>query len=149
MRQVAVDLAALTQAMAEPEKKAEYFLDKNTGEILTVNRAKMRDVDIAGVRLRVSADQAGRYVTIPRIDSRVVARDMDDFARTVADPRVKKGLLRALVRQHRRTHDFFVVLGHYTPERIRWYAFKDARMRERVLSWLQGAGIELLERALD
>lgn len=140
MKPVPVNLSALEKAMAEPEDKVEYFLDTHTGEILSVNYAKMRAEDIAGVRLRVGADQAGRYVPIPRLDARVIVRDMDDFARTVTDLRVRRALERSLV-GHRRLHNFATVLGHYTPQRIRWYEFKDARMRERVLKWMESIGI--------
>jgi hypothetical protein len=37
------------------------------------------------------------------------------------------------------------VLAGYPAERERWFAFKAARVRQRVLAWLADEGIELVE----
>jgi len=140
MKQISINLGALAIAFEQPEGKSENFLDTQTGRIIKINYARMWDEEIAATRLLIGADRDGRYVAIPKLDARVMVRDMADFAKTVTDARVRKALDRALI-GHRRNHNFIVVLEHYTPERMRWYAFKDARMRERVLKWMESVGI--------
>ncbi len=140
MNPVPVNLGALEIAFEGPEGKTENFLDTHTGRIIKINYARMWDEQIAATRLLIGADRDGRYVAIPRLDSRVIVRDMADFAKTVMDARVRQALERALI-GHRRFHNFRAVLEHYTPERMRWYAFKDARMRARVQQWLAANGI--------
>lgn len=144
VKQISVNLGAIANAFEQPEGKSENFLDTHTGRILKINYARMWDEEIAATRLLIGSDRDGRYVAIPKLDARVIVRDMADFAKTVQDARVRKALERALI-GHRRNHNFIVVLEHYTPERMRWYSFKDARMRERVLKWMKSVGIASLE----
>ena len=140
MKLVSVNLGAIANAFEQPEGKSENFLDTQTGRILKINYARMWDEEIAATRLLIGADRDGRYVAIPKLDARVIVRDMADFARTVQDERLQRGLQRALI-GHRRNHNFLAILEHYTNVRTRWYAFKDARMRERVLKWMESVGI--------
>ena len=144
MKSVSVNLGALANAFEEPEGKSENFLDMQTGKIIRSNYARQWDEQIAATRLLIGADRDGRYVAIPRLDARVIVRDMADFAKTVQNARVRRGLERALI-GHRRHHNFRAILEHYTPERMRWYTFKDARMRERVLKWMESVGIAPVE----
>ena len=146
MKLVSINLGALANAFEQPEGKSENYLDTHTGRVIKLNYAQRWDQEIAATRLLIGADRGGRYVAIPRLDARVIVRDMADFTKTVQDARVRKALNHALI-GHRRFHNFIVVLGHYTPERMRWYAFKDARMRERVLQWMRENDLALQEAA--
>lgn len=140
MKSIPVNLSALALAFEQTEGKSEHLLDTETGRIVKLNYSRVWDEGLTSTRLLLDADREGRYVAIPRLETRVLVQDMADFANTVRDLRVRKALKNSLVR-HRRSHDFIVVLNHYTPEKIRWYAFKDARMRERVLEWMKSIGV--------
>lgn len=144
VKQVRVNLGSISIAFEQSEGQSESFLDTQTGLVIKINYARIWDDEIVAARLLISSDRDGRYVAIPRLDVRLIVRDMADFAKTVQDARVRKALERALI-GHRRNHNFMVVLNHYTSERMRWYAFKDARMRERVLKWMESVGIEPIE----
>ncbi|HJZ48531.1 MAG TPA: UPF0158 family protein [Roseiflexaceae bacterium] len=81
-----------------------------------------------------------RYIAIPNADSREGYTTMEDFIETVADQRLQAQLAQAIQGRgaFRRFKD---VLVTYPDERERWFAFNTARVRERVLAWLQDAGI--------
>jgi len=66
---------------------------------------------------------------------------MEEFIATVADWRLRNRLERAIGGRGAFRY-FRDVLADYPTERERWFAFKDARVRERVLDWLAEEGIE-------
>ena len=144
IKQLSANFSAIANSFEQPEGESENFLDTRTGRVIKINYARKWDEEMVATRLLIDSDRGGRYVAIPRPESRVIVRDMADFAKTVQDARVRKALERALI-GHRRLHNFIVALGHYTPERMRWHAFKDARMHERVLKWMESVGIALVE----
>lgn len=144
VKRVPVSLGAIANAFEQPKDKSENFLDTQTGQIIKINYARMWNEEAVAMRLLINSDLDGRYVAIPQIEERVMVRDMADFSKTVQDARVRRALELALI-GHRRDHNFIVVLNHYTPERMRWYAFKDVRLRERVLKWMESVGLAPLE----
>jgi hypothetical protein len=81
-----------------------------------------------------------RFVEVPRADSREGYGDMQAFVETIRDQRLRERLSDALIGRgaFRRFKD---VLLRFPEERERWFAFKDARTRERVLAWLDSQGI--------
>lgn len=82
-----------------------------------------------------------RFIAIPEADSRESYRDMERFTDSIGDTRLQAELLRALQGRgaFRRFKD---VLLARPAERERWFAFSIARVRERVLEWLESEGIE-------
>ncbi len=144
MKRVPIDWARLALAFDARAGASENFLDTATGEIITMRFAQMWEDDIRKIRARIGADDAGRYRAIPPLDARVALRAMADFARAVLDARLRRALLNAV--QGRRAFDEFKeVLQTNAPERARWYAFKDARTRERIRKWMEENGIEASE----
>ena len=85
-----------------------------------------------------------RYVEVPRVESRESYRDMEDFITTIEGEQLQRRLWRAIEGRgaFRRFKD---VLADYPRERERWFEFKDGRLRERALGWLEEQGIELVE----
>lgn len=90
---------------------------------------------------RIEASYGTRYIRVPEAGSYQGYQDMEDFIATVRDERLQDRLWRAIRGRgaFRRFKD--VLAGHFH-ERERWFEFKDARLRERVLDWLESAGIE-------
>lgn len=68
-------------------------------------------------------------------------RDMEDFVATVMDERLRERLADTI--DGRRAFSRFKrVQSAYVEERERWFAFRDARLRDRIVAWLDAEGIE-------
>ncbi len=84
-----------------------------------------------------------RYVAVPRDETHDAYRDMEDFILTVGDKHLRERLAdgidgRAAFNRFKR------VLSDHDEERARWFAFRDARLRDRIIAWLDEEGIEPL-----
>ena len=82
-----------------------------------------------------------RYIRIPHDESRDAYGDMDAFIDTVRDGRLQRILAHAIQGSgaFRRFKD---ALDDDDQERERWFRFRDARLRERILAWLRDEGID-------
>jgi hypothetical protein len=82
-----------------------------------------------------------RYVQVPHADSHEGYRDMEDFIDTVENARLHQRLERAIHGRgaFRRFKD---ALLDDPAERERWFDFKDDRIDQRVVEWLDSLGIE-------
>lgn len=89
---------------------------------------------------QVEQGYSTRYIAVPTADSHEGYRAMEDFIDTVANQRLQVQLAQAIQGRgaFRRFKD---TLLSYPGERERWFAFSRARMRERMLAWLEGEGI--------
>lgn len=90
---------------------------------------------------QVETNYGPRFILEPKDDSAEAYRDMQDFVDTVKNKRLQELLWVALNGKgaFRRFKD---VLTDYPDEKERWYDFKEARLAERVLEWLESEGIE-------
>jgi hypothetical protein len=88
----------------------------------------------------VEAHYGTRFISIPRMDSDEGYQDMEDFIATVRDDHVRE-LLEVAIMGRGAFRRFKDVLLGYPDERERWFAFRDARMQQRVLDWLESLGI--------
>ncbi len=82
-----------------------------------------------------------RFLRLPDSDSRENHREMAAFIETISDPRLADRLW-AAIRGRGVFRRFKAVLADYPAEVERWFAFKAARTRERVVAWLAEEGIE-------
>ncbi len=94
----------------------------------------------------IEADQVERgyglrYIGVPEADPHEGYRDMEDFIATIKDERLQDRLWRAIQGRgaFRRFKD---VLAEHFHEEQRWFEYKDACLRRRVLNWLESQGIE-------
>lgn len=87
-----------------------------------------------------------RFVEVPAADSREGYEDMEAFLETVANQR-PRGRLEAALRGRGACRRFKDALTEYPAERERWFAFKEGRLRDRVLIWLASEGIEPIAEA--
>ena len=96
--------------------------------------------DMVAEAHQVEQGYGTRYIAIPTADSREGYRTMEDFIDTVANRRLQEQLAQAIQGRgaFRRFKD---VLINHLGERERWFAFGRARMRERMLAWLEDEGI--------
>jgi hypothetical protein len=127
------------------------YEELNTGEDLddaaVAVAIRQRDVpdwqrEALGEADRVERSFGTRYVAIPQDDAHDAYRDMEDFVLlTVADRRLQDRLSDAI--DGRGAFGRFKrVLSDHDEERERWFAFRDARLRERIVAWLEDEGIE-------
>lgn len=92
----------------------------------------------------VEAHSGGRVIAVPDRPNYEAYNEMQDFIYTIEDERLHNWLLDVTQGRgaFRRFRD---VLERHPAERERWFAFRDNRLRQRILDWLEAAGIEPVE----
>ncbi len=171
MRQLKIDLSELELAFDGSSGMISYYLNTETGEVVQITdddrfllkeisenyydeqtesidwEAAFQDERVPDWQQeslqaadQVEADFGSRYIEIPSHDSREGYRDMEAFIANVNDPRLAERLERAI--SGRGAFRYFKdVLFDYPAERERWFQFKDDRLHQRVLDWLEEEGI--------
>ena len=82
-----------------------------------------------------------RFIAVPQMDSHEAYCDMEDFITTIRNPQLRE-LLDVAITGRGAFRRFKDVLYNYPHEEKRWFAFKEARMVERVREWLEAHDIE-------
>jgi hypothetical protein len=137
-----IDLDELCSAMEDSSYEHEYYLDLETGEILLLSEYVD---DEEGEKLRDRIDkESNRYERIPKAEPHEGYEDMQDFIATVEDEHLA-GLLEVAINGRGAFRRFKDVLARYPEERERWFRFKDERMEQRALEWLDDIGISLAQ----
>jgi hypothetical protein len=156
----------------DPLMETSHFLDLETGEVVMTTREERRllediyeqygdsetgEVDWPTILPKldipdwqketlpvadlVEAGFGKRYIAIPQVESYEGYNEMVAFIGTVSNPRLQARLERAI--SGRGAFRYFKdVLLDYPQERERWFQFRDERMHQRVLEWLEEEGIE-------
>ena len=135
-----ISLDELCEAMEDSSYENEHFLDLETGEILFVSEY-MDDEDSEKLKERIEEDFE-RYERIPKAESHEGYQDMVDFIATVDNERLVE-LLEVAINGKGAFRRFKDVLLNYPEERERWFQFKDERMEERALEWLDDIEVTL------
>jgi hypothetical protein len=92
---------------------------------------------------RVEAGLDSHFSAIPSEVSYEGYHDMEAFIATVRNPRLRERLERAI--NGRGAFRYFKdVLLDYPAERERWFQFKQERLQQRILGWLESQDITLL-----
>jgi hypothetical protein len=150
-----LDMGELMVAFEDASWERHYFLDLKTGEVLmfTDEFRYLEEPPDEPLpewqqewveKAEAVWDELGtRYIEVPEADSRVAYRDMEDFIATVEN-RHLQDLLWVAIDGRGAFRRFKDVLAGQSHERQRWFAFKDERLRQRVLDWLEEEGIELI-----
>lgn len=115
-----------------------YYLDLDTGEVLSNHG----DEDPEELASRVEAGLGTRYLAVGSSEPGEGYQDMADFIEVVRDPTLRAMLVVAIqgAGAFRRFKD---VLLTYPEERERWFAFRDARIKERLEDWLKDEGVKV------
>jgi len=137
-----IDLDELCNAMENSSFENEYFLNLETGEILFISEY-MDDEETGELKDRIE-EEFDCYERIPRAESHEGYEDMVDFIATVEDERIVE-LLDVAINGKGAFRRFKDVLLNYPEERERWFRFKDERMEERALEWLDDIDVTLSE----
>jgi hypothetical protein len=171
MRQLKIDLSEFELAIDSGSEMISYFLDLETGEVICVSdeergwldsinesyydhqsetvdwesaleqehvpdwqREQLQNAD------RVEAGLGDRFISIPSEDSHEGYRDMEAFITTVRNRLLQERLVRAIGARGAFRY-FKDVLLDYPTERERWFQFKQERLQQRILDWLEAYGI--------
>ena len=137
-----VDLGELCEAIDSSSYENQYYLDLTTGEILFTSE-NMDDEETSKLKDQIE-EKFDRYEPIPKAESHEGYWDMQDFIATIEDEHLVELLEEAINRKgaFRRFKD---MLLNYPEERERWFQFKDDRMEERALEWLESINVSLAE----
>ncbi len=164
-----VSFSDLEDAFIDSSYDHHYWLDKRTGEVLFVDAEIARSLErgenlsnapkwqrdlIEQARrvLRAFGElpgeeseeefELGRFVEIPKPESRKAYDDMADFAATVANPHLRD-LLAVALRGKGAFRRFKDVLLNYPAERERWFTFETRCRLEAIKEWAKEEGIEI------
>jgi hypothetical protein len=100
--------------------------------------------DALAVARAVAEGCGERYIATQRVEGSEAYGDMEDFIDTVSDRRLQDQFVSSI--SGRGAFRYFGdVLFDYPREQKRWFAFRDAQMRQRVLDWLESHGIDPIE----
>jgi hypothetical protein len=137
-----IDLDELCSAMENSSYEHNYYLNLKTGEIVLISDY-MDDEETDKLKDRIEEDY-GRYERIPRAEPYEGYDDMEDFIATVEDEHLAE-LLEVAINGNGAFRRFKDVLAGYPEERERWFHFRDDRLMERVLEWLDDIGVTISE----
>jgi hypothetical protein len=143
MKKVKADLSELIDAFENCRVGYEYFLDLRTGEVFYISDEWMDSDEIEEIGKRLESEPE-RYLSIPTDSSREGYQDMVAFTEEVEDENLKEKLWIALDGKgaFRRFKD---VIAGYPDERERWFEFKENRVKQRVMEWLEENELELIQ----
>ena len=141
-KRLKICLDELCSAMEDSSYEHSYYLDLKTGEIVLVSDW-MDEEEVERLRDRIE-DSPDRYRQIPKVESYEAYRDMEDFIATVEDEHLAE-LLEVAINGRGAFRRFKDVLLRYPEERERWFRFKEERMEQRALEWLDEIGISPVE----
>jgi len=139
-RALKIDLEDLCLAMENSSYDLDYYLDLETGEVIFISDY-MDDANLEELKDRID-ENPDRYEPIPKAESSEDYDDMVDFISTVKDEHLVE-LLEVAIDGKGAFRRFKDVLARYPEEKERWYRFKNERMKERAISWLEDIGIIL------
>jgi hypothetical protein len=173
MRKLNIEMWDLEMAFDNSGEMTNYYLDIETGDVLSITDEDNRLLEQLSENyydeetrtmdwekafqeetipewqrdMLLKADQieanfGSRYITIPSAEPGEGYRDMEAFISTVRNPHLQERLDRAI--SGRGAFRYFKdVLLEYPKERAHWFQFKQDRLQQRILDWLEAEEIEI------
>jgi hypothetical protein len=133
MPAIKVDIEELIMALESQAEFGEFFLDKESGEIILISNYTDDNADVQRERLENEPD---RFLYIQPIASRIGWDIMNDFMHTVSTVQVQEALARAL-NGRKPFRSFKEELLQFPDIREQWFAYHAARMTELARHWLE------------
>jgi len=133
---IRIELEALYEEFWDPDSDEDFDLEAalNQRNLPDWNRKALREADA------VQEDYLHRYIKIPAATSGDGYRDMQAFIQTVGNKDLQNRLWQAINGQGAFRYFKTELYGHIL-EQAQWYAFKENRLRQRVLDWLESEEI--------
>lgn len=133
MPAIKVDIEELIMALESQAEFGEFFLDKESGEIILISDYADDDADTKRQELD---EQPDRFLYIEPIPSHTGWDIMEDFVRTVKNHDAQATLERA--RSGRKPfRSFKDELLRFSDIREQWFAYHTGRMTEIARDWLE------------
>ncbi len=135
-QKVSIDWTSLEAAFENHSPDARSYLDRTSGEVITVVGTDEADPLVA--RVNTNPDN---YVRVEPIPSREQYRMMERFIATVHHPELRDRLQDSIVGKgaFRRFKD---VVTQYVEERKRWFTFRDVLAHQYIMDWLKTNRVE-------
>jgi len=127
--------------MEDASLEHRYLLDTESGEVILVSEL-FEDEEQRQQLAKIDEAESGRYLEVPRAQSRDGYEDMQDFIDTVEDEHVRE-LLDVAIQGKGAFRRFKDALARHPTEQQRWYTFQAAQTDARVRAWLEAQGCEL------
>lgn len=155
MATISIDEGDLLMALESGDGSMDWFLDRQTGEVIGFSSDSMfgdddedeededgEDWEAQERRLRraIYADRGTRYLEIPSLGSHEGFRIMERFAGS-QDGRVRDALFDALDRR-RPFRSFKDALTGFPDVREAWFRYQEGQLREEALAWLESEEID-------
>jgi hypothetical protein len=127
----------LIMAFEDRGTELQHFLDRQTGEVLSLIEEDMDEDD----RERLDAEP-DRYLLIEPVSSSAGFEIMSDFVEILPEGKIPRELARALQQRHpfRR---FQEVLLNYPSVREEWFCFHEQAFMKIIKEWLDDCGVEV------
>ena len=135
-----IDLDELCSAMEDSSDEHSYYLDPETGKLLLIAN-NMDYEETKKLRDKID-DNFDRYEQLPKAQSYEGYEDIEDFIGTISDDNLLE-LLHLAVNGKGAFRRFKDVLQGYPEERERWFQFKNDKLKQRALEWLENIGVSL------
>ena len=123
----------------------ELLADEDGEDLETVLQSKTDLSDIDRQQLldaaRTERDTDNRYRMIPKQDSRDGYRDMQEYIGSLEDEHLQE-LLEVAIQGSGAFRRFKDVLYRYPEAQENWFKFRDARLKMRMVAWLESEDIE-------
>ena len=136
-RRRSIDRDELEMALTWRTDEGGHYLDLSTGQVVSFTGL---DDDLAEGEIDAGLAE-GRLIPIEPLPSSVEYGWMSEFAELVTN-RTLRQLLEVALDGPGAFRRFKDVLRDHPADRDRWFAFRDARLREAARAWLEENGIE-------
>lgn len=139
MAGIQIDWTELEAAFENHAPEVKSYLDKSSGEVVTLTSGTGDDDDPRVMRVHAHPEE---FVRVEPVPSREQYRMMEQFIETVTNAPLQEQLRDAIVGKgaFRRFKD---AVGRYPDERKRWFAFRDVLLHRYILEWLKQHRVEL------
>jgi hypothetical protein len=150
MNREQVDLEGLVAAIETELPDVEHYLDLRSGEILTVvkkdpwvDTGKLDAVALENMALsRRIREEPEAFELVPAIADQAGFQWMKEWSATVEEKALRERLEGVL---YECSDDCFKefrreIMNAPEDERERWFAFREARLKDFVVDWLEGNG---------
>lgn len=157
-RKLEIELEELIAAMEDARREySEYFLDRETGEVVVVPEELLRAAQYEDWEERkqdlpewehplvkvvegIVLGEDPRWIHIPSVPTHEVYELMVEFAESVEDRHLGE-LLEVALDGPGAFRRFKDVLARYPSQLDRWHTFKRSYFEREIAEWLEGLGI--------
>jgi uncharacterized protein UPF0158 len=143
-RRLPVDRGDLAMALTANPDAQRWYVDTRSGEVLMVPVDRFGDDDWPPEDEIEAGLDAGHLIAVEPLGSSVEYGWMVEFGSSVGDARLQE-LLDVALSGPGAFRRFKAVLRDHPEARARWFAVRDARLREVVAKWLEERDIEPME----